>query len=65
MSKGRNPTKRKWRNGQRQKGSHITYIYVKTPTEWKSTKTWYYYSLGFITADVEDTIDLTIGLKVL
>lgn len=28
MSKGRNPVKRKWRNGQRQKGSYICYMYI-------------------------------------
>lgn len=28
MSKGRDPTKKKWRNGQRQKGSHFGYYYL-------------------------------------
>lgn len=44
MSKGRNPTKKKWRNGQRQKGSHIAYLSL--PPTWKPKRTWYYYKHG-------------------
>lgn len=44
MSKGRDPTKKKWRNGQRQKGSHIAYY--SYPPDWKLQKTWNYYRHG-------------------
>lgn len=44
MSKGRNLTKKSWKNGQRQKGSHIAYI--RDPCTRKLIRVWYYYKHG-------------------
>lgn len=40
----RNCTKKKWRNGQRQKGSHI--VYISRPNWNSPRRTWYYYKHG-------------------